>query len=39
MSSAPTLKSIAQRVGTTANTVSLALRDSPLVAQATKARI
>ena len=39
MSNPPTLKSIAQRVGMTANTVSLALRDSPLVAENTKARI
>ncbi|MDD3242462.1 MAG: LacI family DNA-binding transcriptional regulator [Eubacteriales bacterium] len=35
----PTLKTIAQAVGVTANTVSLALRDSPLVAPATKERI
>lgn len=35
----PTLKDIAQSVGVTANTVSLALRDSPLVAKKTKARI
>lgn len=35
----PTLKSIADRLGLTANTVSLALRDSPLVQPSTKARI
>jgi LacI family transcriptional regulator len=35
----PTLKSIAQRVGVTSNTVSLALRDSPLVAEHTRRRI
>lgn len=35
----PTLKSIAERCGVTANTVSLALRDSPLVVETTKARI
>ena len=35
----PTLKSIAERVGMTANTVSLALRDSPRVADETRARI
>lgn len=35
----PTLKSIAEAVGLTANTVSLALRNSPLVAEDTKARI
>lgn len=35
----PTLKSIAERCEVTANTVSLALRDSPLVVETTKARI
>ena len=35
----PTLKSIAERCCVTANTVSLALRDSPLVVETTKARI
>lgn len=35
----PTLKEIATQTGVTANTVSLALRDSPLVAPETKARI
>lgn len=35
----PTLKSIAEKTGVTANTVSLALRDSPLVLPQTKARI
>lgn len=35
----PTLKSIAESVGVTANTVSLALRNSPLVAKDTKLRI
>lgn len=35
----PTLKSIAERCNVTANTVSLALRDSPLVIETTKARI
>ena len=35
----PTLKSIAERCNVTANTVSLALRDSPLVVETTKARI
>lgn len=37
--SQPTLKSIAERCEVTANTVSLALRDSPLVVETTKARI
>lgn len=35
----PTLKDVAERVGVTGNTVSLALRDSPLVVEETKARI
>lgn len=35
----PTLKRIAERTGVTANTVSLALRDSPIVAPKTKERI
>ena len=35
----PTLKNIAERVGVATNTVSLALRGSPLVAQETRARI
>lgn len=35
----PTLKNIAERCNVTANTVSLALRDSPLVMETTKARI
>ncbi len=35
----PTLKSIGESLGVTANTVSLALRDSPLVAEDTKRRI
>lgn len=35
----PTLKSVAKKVGVTANTVSLALRDSPLVIEETKALI
>ncbi len=35
----PTLRSIAQEVGLTVNTVSLALRNSPLVAADTKLRI
>jgi len=35
----PTLKDIAERVGLTVNTVSLALRDSPLVVEETKSRI
>ena len=34
-----TLKDIAARAGTSANTVSLALRDSPLLADATRTRI
>lgn len=39
MKKPPTLKEIAGRTGVTANTVSLALRDSPLVTPETKARI
>lgn len=35
----PTLKSIGKKVGVTANTVSLALRNSPLVAEETRQRI
>lgn len=35
----PTLKSIGEKVGVTANTVSLALRNSPLVARETRQRI
>lgn len=35
----PTLKSIAQEIGMTANTVSLALRGSPRVTEATRARV
>ena len=35
----PTLKTIAQQVGITANTVSLALRGSPLVADQTRMRV
>lgn len=35
----PTLKTIADQLGLTANTVSLALRDSPLVQPSTKAKI
>lgn len=35
----PTLKTIAQKVGITANTVSLALRGSPLVADKTRMRV
>lgn len=38
-SNVPTLRSIAQEVGLTVNTVSLALRNSPLVAADTKLRI
>ena len=34
-----TLKDIALKAGTSANTVSLALRDSPLLADDTKKRI
>ena len=37
--SIPTLKTIAQQTGVTQNTVSLALRDSPLVAEDTKRMI
>ena len=33
MAARPTLKTVAQAVGVTANTVSLALRGSPLVAE------
>ena len=39
MAARPTLKTVAQAVGVTANTVSLALRGSPLVAEKTKAAI
>lgn len=39
MAARPTLKTVAQAVGVTANTVSLALRGSPLVAEKTKTAI
>ena len=35
----PTIKTIAQEIGMTANTVSLALRGSPRITEATRARV